>query len=255
MDTIKIIKKANYAIVQLSRGKASPINMQMLKELRQAWATLAADTSVKGIILTGQAGIFTVGLDLKEIYYFDEKQIAAFWKEWQLMITELTAFPKPTICAISGHSPAGGCVLAICCDYRIMADGEVYTIGLNEIAVGIAIPTYIFEMYAYWLGKHRAYQYLMQAKLHKVQKAHVIGLVDEICALADLQALAETRLKEWIQYPSTLLRPSKLVMRKEVIEVMQYKEDPVALRAQLDSWFAPTARAVMGALVKRLEKR
>ena len=74
METIKITKKENYAIVQLNRGKASPINHQMVKDLRTAWATLKTDDSVEGIVLTGQKGYFSVGLDLKEIFYFDEKQ-------------------------------------------------------------------------------------------------------------------------------------------------------------------------------------
>ena len=51
----------------------------------------------------------------------------------------LAACPVPVVAALAGHSPAGGCVLALCCDYRIMADGP-FRIGLNETQVGLVAP-------------------------------------------------------------------------------------------------------------------
>ena len=59
MNTIKITKQDNYAIVQLDRGTSNAINLEMLQELRQAFQDLAADSQVKGVVLTGKENFFS----------------------------------------------------------------------------------------------------------------------------------------------------------------------------------------------------
>ena len=52
-----------------------------------------------------------------------------------------------------GACPAGGCILALCCDERVMTDDSTSCIGLNEVALGIAVPRCV-------LGTHPAYMSL-----------------------------------------------------------------------------------------------
>ena len=122
MSLIKIDKRNQYEILILNRGKANPIDNDMVTEIRAQLKRVAKDPSVRGIIWTGNTpGYFTVGLDLKELYYYDEAQIQVFWENWDSMVMEMIKFPKPMIAAINGYSPAGGCVLALSCYYRMMA--------------------------------------------------------------------------------------------------------------------------------------
>src|SRR5690606_32452196 len=104
------------------------------------------------------------GLDLITLFEYDEAKIHEFWESFIALIYDLAAFPKPSIAAITGHSPAGGCVLALCCDHRVMAEGD-YIIGLNEVPVGIIVPQCIFELYSFWLGSARASKFLLEGKL------------------------------------------------------------------------------------------
>ena len=134
--TLQIEEKNNYLIARLDRGKANPVNWQMVDDIRQLLRAVAQNEAQKGLILTGKPHFFTAGVDIVELYYSDEEKVATFWRDFNYLIKEMTAFPKPLITAITGHSPAGGCIFAICSDYRIMAEGK-YRIGLNEVPVGI----------------------------------------------------------------------------------------------------------------------
>src|SRR5690606_16566166 len=74
-----------------------------------------------------------------------------------VLIYTLAALPQPPIASITGHAPAGRCALVICCDYRIMAEGE-FVIGLNEVPVGLILPPGTFDLYSLWLGQSLAYR-------------------------------------------------------------------------------------------------
>jgi 3,2-trans-enoyl-CoA isomerase len=153
----------------------------MVNELADCIKKLEDDDNVGGVILTGKEGFFSSGIDLVEAYDYNEQESREFWVDFLVLQNVLAAFRKPIVAAISGHSPAGGCILAICCDYRVMASGA-FIIGLNEIPVGIIVPDTVFNLYSFWLGRHKAYQYLMEGKLLKVNEALEAGLIDEIAA-------------------------------------------------------------------------
>jgi 3,2-trans-enoyl-CoA isomerase len=179
MNTIKVRIKDKIAVLSLDRGRSNAINSEMVSELHQMIRNIENDDSIAGLIITGKEGFFSAGLDLIELYNYDEDQIREFWVEFLSLVTSMVSFKKPMIAAISGHSPAGGCVLAICCDYRVMAEGK-FIIGLNEVPVGIIVPESIFHLYAFWLGNAPAYRALLEGKLMNTQEALSAGLVDEV---------------------------------------------------------------------------
>ena len=200
MENIIITKKENYAILKLNRGKGNAINMAMMNDLILALNELKNDNEVRGVVLSGNDGIFSVGLDVKELLSFTDKNgTDKFFNLFGKLVTEMASFPKLIIAAINGHSPAGGCVLAICCDYRVMSDGP-YTIGLNEVPVGIMINPLIFGLYAFWIGKRQAYHNFLNGKLCTPEEAKRFGLVDEVTSSEQVQELAEQQLKKWLEH-------------------------------------------------------
>jgi len=193
MSTIQININDRLAVVTLDRGRSNPINHQMVKDLVAGVQQLEQDDNVGGLIITGKPGFFSSGIDLIEAYGYDEEQIRAFWTDFLALPSALASFKKPLVAAINGHSPAGGCVLALCCDYRVMVEGA-FIIGLNEIPVGIIVPDSIFNLYAFCIGERKAYQYLIEGKLLNVSEAHFAGLIDEVSTADDLMTLAEKNL-------------------------------------------------------------
>jgi 3,2-trans-enoyl-CoA isomerase len=80
------------------------------------------------------------------MYKPNEERFHKFWYLFQDVWIKLYGSSFPTAAAIIGHSPAGGCLLAISCEYRVMLPN--FIIGLNETKVGIIVPTWVSDRLA-----------------------------------------------------------------------------------------------------------
>jgi 3,2-trans-enoyl-CoA isomerase len=253
MSTFQIAIGDKLAIISLDRGRSNPINHQMVKELAECINMLENDDSVGGVILTGKEGFFSSGIDLMEVYDYNEEEIREFWIDFLALQTKLVSFKKPMVAAISGHSPAGGCILAICCDYRIIAEGK-FVIGLNEIPVGIIVPDSVFNLYSFWLGQHRAYQYLMDGKLLNINEALDAGLIDEICSPENLVEFAERKVRAYLQMNPVAWSQSKLNLRKELIGKLKADQTDT-LNKMLEQWWAPATRMALQMIIQSLKSK
>ncbi|CAA6811504.1 MAG: Enoyl-CoA hydratase (EC [uncultured Aureispira sp.] len=254
MKTLSIQSKDNYIVVQLDRGKANALNQEMVTELRQVIRATEADDSIGGIVLTGKAHFFSGGVDLLEVYYYDSEGIRNFWGSFLQLAAEMLAFSKPLVASITGHSPAGGCILACACDYRVMAEGDKYQIGLNEMAVGISPRASILHLYAFWIGEHKAYQYLLEGYLMKGKEALEIGLVDALVPLDQTLLQAEQKIQQYLKLPTTAFRQTKKSLKSGLIHAMtaNFETDLELLHQQLMS---EESRTIMGQVVQFLESR
>ena len=95
-----------------------------------------------------------------------------------------------TISAIKGACPAGGCALSICCDERLMT--EKGHIGLNEVALGIAVPKYWAQLLVNIVGYPKAQQMCLNASLLSPQQALSHGLVNQVIPLPNNRALLKS---------------------------------------------------------------
>ncbi|MEY3678840.1 MAG: hypothetical protein RI924_981 [Bacteroidota bacterium] len=253
MNTFKLSVRDKIAYLTLDRGTSNAINAEMVHELKDMLGNLEKDDQIGGLILTGKEGFFSAGLDLIELYDYNESEIKQFWHDFLDMVAVFVAFKKPMISAISGHSPAGGCVLAICSDYRIMAEGK-YIIGLNEVPVGIIVPDSIFHIYAFWLGKANAYRFLLEGKLMRTEEALKTGLVDEVVDGKMLLTAAERKMKQYIGFDWTTWQQSKQNLRKELIEKVQADQTD-SLEVMLKQWWSPSTRSILHTIIQNLQKK
>ncbi|CAG02071.1 unnamed protein product, partial [Tetraodon nigroviridis] len=120
------------------------------------------DKSCRGIILTsGQPKVFSAGLDIMEMYGKSPEHCGEFWRAVQEIWLKLYGSNMVVIAAINGSSPAGGCLLSLTCDYRIMADNPRYSIGLNETQLGIVAPFWFRDTMMNTVG-HRSTEIALQ---------------------------------------------------------------------------------------------
>lgn len=236
--------------ILLDRGKSNAMHLEMVDELIEVVIDAKNNPSVEGIILTGKEHFFTSGLDLITLYDYDRDQMENFWKSFMMLVRELVAFPKPSVAAVTGHSPAGGCVLAICCDYRVMADGE-YIIGLNEVPVGIVVPQNIFSLYSFWLGHSIAYRSLLEGKLFKPSEALAIGLLDEVVSFDRIQNAAIRKVKAVSQFEKNAWQSSKLNFRKDLIDSFSAGHEEL-IKQVLEQWWRPSTRAILKTIIENL---
>ena len=244
MNTVDVTYKDDYAIVQMNRGKVNAINFEMVQELRDVFHALEENTDMKGVILTGQPHYFSAGLDLIELFQYDKDQIRDFFTSFGALYLELVQFTKPFISAISGHSPAGGCVLAVTSDNRYMADGDRYVIGLNEVAVNIQISQNLTEVYAFWMGEGLASRYILEGKLLTGKEALKAGLVDELVPLENVLERAEKQMKLYMSADQEILINTKRKLRKHLLDKLDLRAEN-SLKEASELWWKPEIRAKM----------
>jgi len=236
----------------LDRGKSNALHLQMMQELIHELENAQKDPSVEAIVLHGKEGFFSAGLDLITLYNYNEEQIKSLWETFIDLIYTLAAFPKPTIASVTGHAPAGGCVLAICCDYRIMAEGE-FIIGLNEVPIGLIVPPSIFELYSIWLGQAAAYRHLLDGKLFSPSEALQAGLVDELVPADRIQTAATRKAKYWSQFERHAWGTTKLNMRQVLLQHIKETKTE-ATQQMLTQWWKPSTRQILKTIIDNLKK-
>ena len=239
--------------IKMNRPPVNAINSRLVDVLTLQLQSAEVDSGVKGVILTGLPGFFSAGLDVLELFPLDKEKILDFWERFYDLLIKIYTFPKPFFCAINGHCPAGGTVLAIMTDYRIMTEGK-YTIGLNEVAVGLVIPYGIGIVAQYLCGERNAEKLALTAKLIYPFDALKYGRVDEVCPAEDLKSRSQNLMEDWIQLPQMQQRMTKMQFRKPIIDYIKQNKK-TDIKQVTDIWFTTEFQHAMGNLVENLSKQ
>jgi len=116
---------------------------------------LARDLAAAGgepVLLSGAGTVFSAGLDLREVAQLDLPGARRLLAALEGVVEALYTYPAPTVALVNGHAIAGGCVLALCCDHRVMTADPGARIGLNEVALGLVFPPKTLAMVRARLG-------------------------------------------------------------------------------------------------------
>jgi 3,2-trans-enoyl-CoA isomerase len=253
MNTIQVTIKDRLAIINLNRGKSNSLNREMVTELTDMLNHIENDSNIGGALITGKENFFSAGLDLIELYNYNEDEAKSFWQLFLNFVAKITAFKKPLVSAINGHSPAGGCVIALACDARVMVEGK-YIIGLNEVPVGIIVPQSIFELYAFWLGKANATRSLLEGKLFHPEEALAIGLIDELVKPESIMTAAERKIRKYMAFEGNTWSHSKLNIRKSLIAATS-ADQSADLEVMLKQWWSPNTRAILKTIINNLQQK
>jgi enoyl-CoA hydratase len=182
-------KNADVAKITMDDGKVNVMSQQMLRELTMAFEQ-AARERVMVVLTSGRQGIFSAGFDTKILARKDPQEVFDMVKLGAELAARVLAFPRPVIVACPGHAYPMGAFLLLASDIRIGADGP-YRIGLNEVAIGIAVPTFGLE-----LARHRLLPAYLQrtaltGEMFSPAEAMTAGFLDRVVSLNDLQAAAD----------------------------------------------------------------
>jgi enoyl-CoA hydratase/carnithine racemase len=176
--------------------------------------------------------------------------VEAFWGLFFSLNRQLAGSPVPVIAAISGHAPAGGAVLALQCDWRIGITGK-YKIGLNEVQVGLPVPSTILLCLEQVVGARVARRLATRGELLSMEDAAAIGLVDELVSPDQLLSTALTRANELLALPQVAMNTTRLATKAKLIEALASSGDTAAATAW---WFSTETQTEMRKLVARLTK-
>lgn len=238
--------------IQLARPPVNALNLELLRALHGA-----VDDSIRegarGIVLSGAQGLFSAGVDVPALLQLDRAGVREFWQEFFALCGTLARAPIPLVAAITGHSPAGGAVLALLCDYRVMAQGP-YRIGLNEVQVGLIVPDGIQLALRRVVGTYRAERLLVSGAMIESAEALACGFVDELTGVDQVSTRALHWLGQLLALPSQAMLTTRQLARADLTAVWA---DPAALPLDdfVDAFFHPQTQDVLQQLVARLKEK
>jgi enoyl-CoA hydratase/carnithine racemase len=246
---LDIIAHGDIAELSLNRPPANALNHELLRKLL-AGIEQVLDDGAKGLILSGQDGMFSAGIDVPQLLGMDRAAIFEFWSLMFDSSKALLTSPVPVVAALAGHSPAGGAVLAAHCDYRIAVDGP-YKIGFNEVQVGLPLPATILMVFEELVGPRFARQLAMQGKMMTMGEALEVGLVDELLAADQLMNRVLEFLENLLALPPTAMNRTRLTAKANLIKSVETATDVEQIT---ESWFSAETQAAMQRLVESLKK-
>ena len=249
--TIELHRHGDIQEIRLARPPVNALTPELLAALRTAVQAAPAE-GVRGIILSGGQKAFSAGMDVPHLMGLGRNELKAGWSSLFAAGRALANSTVPVVAAIGGHSPAGGCVLALCCDYRIMARGP-FRIGLNEVQVGLVAPDAIQHLLRRVVGVHRAERLLVAGALIESEQAQAIGLVDELTDAEHVVTRAAHWLEELLSLPPASMLATRRIARADLVAALAGFEDD-QLDGFIDDWYAPATQAALQALVARLKK-
>ena len=241
MEVIGLEQQDGIALVRLNRGVINAINQPVLDELGKALQELKDEPGVCGLVLTSSNDkFFSIGFDLPALYPLPQQEFGAFFRAFNLLCLDLYAFPKPTIAAITGHATAGGCIMALCTDYRFIAEGH-RLIGVNESKLGVPI-TYLADcILRHVLGDLQAREVVYTGELYPPEDALGMGMVDQTYPLEEVVSAAIQKARDLGEIPGDAFAANKrLKVHSTEAQVRSHLEEEVKLF--LEQWYAPAAR-------------
>jgi enoyl-CoA hydratase/carnithine racemase len=238
--------------IRMARGPANALDTALLSHLADAIVAAPGNGAQALVLSSASPNFFSGGMDVPHLMAVDFAGMVGAWRQFFAVCRALAGAPVPVVAAITGHAPAGGCVLALCCDYRVMARGGG-RIGLNETQVGLAVPDAIQHLMRRVVGPYRAERLIVAGAMLDAETAERLGLVDE---LTDVDHVA-VRARAWVEGLLALPRAPMLATRKlaraDLVAALAAFGD-AELEAFLAQWNDPDTQAALKALVARLRK-
>uniref|UniRef100_U3ILK4 Enoyl-CoA delta isomerase 1, mitochondrial n=1 Tax=Anas platyrhynchos platyrhynchos TaxID=8840 RepID=U3ILK4_ANAPP len=226
---VELDESAGVATMKFKSPPVNSLSLDFLTEFCISLEKLENDRACRGVILTSAVPkIFSSGLDITEMCGKSTEHYAEFWRAVQEMWLRLYSSNMVTVAAVNGSSPAGGCLIALTCDYRIMAENPKFSIGLNEAQLGIVAPFWFKDTFVNVVGHRVAESSLQLGSLHPAPEAHRIGLVDELVPEEKLKDRATAVMQQWLALPDHARQLTKTMMRKAVLDrLVAHREEDV----------------------------
>lgn len=224
--------------LRMAHGKANALDIELVDALLQVLENGTAEA--RAVVLTGTGSIFSAGVDLIRVTQGGADYVKQFLPRFATLVGRLFAFPKPLVAAVNGHAIAGGCVLALTADVRLLADGAG-KIGVPELLVGVPFPAAALEVVRHGVPPDRAPWLIYTGKTVPAREACVAGFMGEVVAPEQLQARARELAAQLAQIPPQVFGLTKQSLRAEAlqrIEAGSERYDPIVI----ELWAAPETR-------------
>jgi enoyl-CoA hydratase/carnithine racemase len=244
MELVRIEHHDTVTELKLNNGITNPLNLEFIRKIFKGLRDLRDDPDVKGVVIsTNNNKFFSIGFDIPRLYGLNEEDFEIFYRTYNRLCIDLYTYPKPTIAAITGHAIAGGCILALCCDFRFIAEGRKL-MGLNEVKLGVPVPYPGDCVLRQLVGPQNAQIIMDKGEFYRSEELLQLGIVDRIIPVEQVNSKAIDRVKLAGGMPNKAFSLIKH-NRKEIVEKQVLKHLAKKEKAFIESWFSDEARRLL----------
>jgi enoyl-CoA hydratase/carnithine racemase len=206
-EFVRVEIQGAVATVRLDRPPANALGRAVSLELQEAARALAADASVRAVVVWGGERIFAAGADIKAMAGWGPAEVEPDVSALEQACRDLEAIPKPVVAAIAGYALGGGCEVALACDFRIAAEGA--KLGLPEIRLGIIPGAGGTQRLPRLIGPGAAREMIYSGRHVDAEEALALGLVDRVVPGDRVYAVALEEARRWAEGPTLALGAAK----------------------------------------------
>lgn len=218
---------------------ANALDLPLLAALRERIGSLRADGARPLMLASSHPNLFSPGWDLKELAGATRERVAAVLGSFNELVFELFSYPGPTAAAITGHAVAGGCLLAMACDLRVMAAGRP-RVGFAELNLGVPVPAPCVRMLRSRLGVGALDETVLGGDGCSADRAHELAMVHRVVSADKVVTTADQELRKLGSKPARAYAATKEYLLGDAWRTM--KADPGDDEVFLDCWFDPLAQ-------------
>ena len=248
---MKLEPHGKVTLLRIDTGRGNAIGTELLTGLVRLFDEAEQD-GARGLVMMGYDRFFSAGLDLPALVEYDRAGMERFMRLFADAMLRFFTCPLPVVAAVNGHAIAGGCVIALQADRRVMGDGP-YRIGLNEVQLGLGLPSEVVETARAQLSAASLSKILLTGPLLAPRDALALGLVDEVVPTDELEARALALADEMAAPVGFGFRQLKAALRRPAVEEARRHQD-ASIAIWLDTRFADATRERILAAVARLKR-
>ncbi|KAJ8045219.1 Enoyl-CoA delta isomerase 1, mitochondrial [Holothuria leucospilota] len=205
------------AVVTMQKKPVNALCSNLYRELIKTIDDLESNENMRGMIITSAfPGVFSAGLDFNALLDATLDDIHKLNKDFHDLTLKLYGSRLITIAALNGHSMAGGALMAVTADYRVMAEGS-YRIGLNETQIGLFLPSYLKQMVENVIGSKATARALQLSLVFTSAEACKLGLVEEVTPMDQVMTAARREVKQWLEIPGSV---AVVTMQKKPVNAL-----------------------------------
>ncbi len=213
-SSLLLEKEEGIGILSINRPEAmNALDINVMKDLKQAIADIAEDDEIQVLIITGAGGkSFVAGADIKFMQPFSPVKGRAWSMLGQQIFREIEKMEKPTIAAVNGFCLGGGCELAMAADIRLASEKAKF--GQPEVGLGITPGYGGTQRLPRLIGEGRAMELCLTGDMIDAQEACRIGLVNHVYPAAELMAAAKVLAKRIVNNAPVAVKNVKVSINR-----------------------------------------
>jgi enoyl-CoA hydratase len=232
---LAIEDRAGIAVLTIDRAPANALDPELLREGATVLDELRA-AAPAAVVLTGTGRFFSGGVDLDVVPSLSPVEQRAMIEGINRLFTGWYGFPRPVVAAVNGHAVAGGLILALCADFRVVGpDGRF---GITEIKVGIPYPVAAMAVVKAEIPQPALRRWVLTGELVDAAAAVAAGVFDELVPGPAVLDRAVERARVLADLPHRAYETVKAQLRGDVVGALERAiaegSDPM-----LDAWLTP----------------